>query len=300
MTWATGFTADRFAGEGTTFPVFAVSDPGQLQVRVDDTVGTFGEAGQRARLSLAPHDLQERRGGEERVHHRERSRSATTAIASTRWRSSRTAPRCGSATRRPATPSFTRPSRWRRSPPRPWSPSPTPPGRAACCATPSHRPTSSTFASGTVVLVPDGRRAAAVGRASRRRTTTTWQLVAFDPAAGDSGRAGSHRRGRDRRTCQRPHDHASTTWRRCRPPSASTCRTAATSVLAQLTTAPDGDRGADAGRRGPPGDLAGEGEANNGRRLHVYLFEGPREFTGHLGEARQRRVVHLDRHRLCS
>jgi cytochrome c biogenesis protein len=45
VTWATGFTADRFAGEGTTFPVFAVSDPGQIQVRVDDAVGTFGEAG---------------------------------------------------------------------------------------------------------------------------------------------------------------------------------------------------------------------------------------------------------------
>src|SRR5262245_37193350 len=45
VTWATGFTADRFAGEGTTFPVFAVSDPGQLQVRIDDTTGKFGEKG---------------------------------------------------------------------------------------------------------------------------------------------------------------------------------------------------------------------------------------------------------------
>jgi cytochrome c biogenesis protein len=45
VTWATGFTADRFAGEGTTFPVFAVSDPGQLQVRVDDAVGKYGPQG---------------------------------------------------------------------------------------------------------------------------------------------------------------------------------------------------------------------------------------------------------------
>lgn len=45
VTWATGFTASRFAGEGTTFPVFAVSDPGQLQVRVDDAVGSFGDLG---------------------------------------------------------------------------------------------------------------------------------------------------------------------------------------------------------------------------------------------------------------
>ena len=45
VTSLTGFTADRFAGEGTTFPVFAVSDPNQLQVRIDDAVGEFGERG---------------------------------------------------------------------------------------------------------------------------------------------------------------------------------------------------------------------------------------------------------------
>lgn len=45
VTWATGFTANVFAGEGTTQPVFAVSDPGQLQVRIDEAVGTFGEQG---------------------------------------------------------------------------------------------------------------------------------------------------------------------------------------------------------------------------------------------------------------
>ena len=45
VTWATGFTADMFAGEGTTQPVFAVSDPGQLQVRVDDAVGKYGDLG---------------------------------------------------------------------------------------------------------------------------------------------------------------------------------------------------------------------------------------------------------------
>jgi cytochrome c biogenesis protein len=45
VTSLTGFTADRFAGEGTTFPVFAVSDPNQMQVRIDDAVGRFGERG---------------------------------------------------------------------------------------------------------------------------------------------------------------------------------------------------------------------------------------------------------------
>lgn len=45
VTWATGFTSDIFAGEGTTTPVFAVSNAAQLQVRVDDTVGKFGDAG---------------------------------------------------------------------------------------------------------------------------------------------------------------------------------------------------------------------------------------------------------------
>jgi hypothetical protein len=45
VTALTGFTADAFAGEGTTVPVFAVKDPNQLQVRVDDAVGVFGERG---------------------------------------------------------------------------------------------------------------------------------------------------------------------------------------------------------------------------------------------------------------
>ncbi|MBI5287419.1 MAG: cytochrome c biogenesis protein ResB, partial [Chloroflexi bacterium] len=45
VTWATGFTANIFTGEGTTAPVFAVSDPNQLQVRVDDAVGRYGEKG---------------------------------------------------------------------------------------------------------------------------------------------------------------------------------------------------------------------------------------------------------------
>lgn len=45
VTALTGFTSDAFAGEGTTVPVFAVKDPNQLQVRVDDAVGEFGEKG---------------------------------------------------------------------------------------------------------------------------------------------------------------------------------------------------------------------------------------------------------------
>lgn len=45
VSWATGFTANRFAGEGSVFPVFAVSDPGQIQVRIDDAVGRYGESG---------------------------------------------------------------------------------------------------------------------------------------------------------------------------------------------------------------------------------------------------------------
>jgi cytochrome c biogenesis protein ResB len=45
VTWMTGFSAEIFTGEGTTAPVFAVSNPNQLQVRVDDAVGRFGEQG---------------------------------------------------------------------------------------------------------------------------------------------------------------------------------------------------------------------------------------------------------------
>jgi cytochrome c biogenesis protein ResB len=45
VTWLTGFSAEIFTGEGTTAPVFVVSNPDQLQVRIDSTTGRFGEKG---------------------------------------------------------------------------------------------------------------------------------------------------------------------------------------------------------------------------------------------------------------
>jgi cytochrome c biogenesis protein len=45
VTWLTGFSTDIFAGEGTTTPVFAVKDPNQLQVRIDQATGVFGDQG---------------------------------------------------------------------------------------------------------------------------------------------------------------------------------------------------------------------------------------------------------------
>jgi cytochrome c biogenesis protein len=45
ITHLTGFTADIFAGEGTTSPVFAVRNANQLQVRIDQAIGKFGAAG---------------------------------------------------------------------------------------------------------------------------------------------------------------------------------------------------------------------------------------------------------------
>ena len=45
VTWFTSFEADVFAGTGTTAPVFAVSNPNQLQVRIDDAIGRFGPQG---------------------------------------------------------------------------------------------------------------------------------------------------------------------------------------------------------------------------------------------------------------
>ena len=45
VTALTGFTANAFAGEGTTVPVFAVKDPNQMQVRIDDAVGVYGDKG---------------------------------------------------------------------------------------------------------------------------------------------------------------------------------------------------------------------------------------------------------------
>lgn len=45
VTWLTGFSAAIFAGEGTTTPLFAVSNPNQLQVRIDEAIGRFGVKG---------------------------------------------------------------------------------------------------------------------------------------------------------------------------------------------------------------------------------------------------------------
>ncbi len=45
VTWLTGFSAGIFAGTGTTAPVFAVSNPNQLQVRIDDAIGRYGDRG---------------------------------------------------------------------------------------------------------------------------------------------------------------------------------------------------------------------------------------------------------------
>src|SRR3990172_11867250 len=56
VTWFTSFEADIFAGTGTTAPVFAVSNPNQLQVRIDDAIGRYGPKGNaldfRTRLTI--------------------------------------------------------------------------------------------------------------------------------------------------------------------------------------------------------------------------------------------------------
>lgn len=45
ITWLTGFTAQVFTGEGTTAPIFAVSNPNQIQIRIDEAIGRFGDRG---------------------------------------------------------------------------------------------------------------------------------------------------------------------------------------------------------------------------------------------------------------
>ncbi len=45
VTHLTGFSTDIFAGQGQTAPVYAVSNPNQLQVRIDEAIGKFGSAG---------------------------------------------------------------------------------------------------------------------------------------------------------------------------------------------------------------------------------------------------------------
>lgn len=66
VTWLTGFKSDIFTGEGTTAPVFAVSNPNQLQVRIDEAVGRFGEKGNpldfRTRLTIFKNGKEVARG----------------------------------------------------------------------------------------------------------------------------------------------------------------------------------------------------------------------------------------------
>lgn len=56
VTSLTGFTRQILAADGTTTPIFAVKDPNQLQVRIDDAIGAFGERGNaldfRTRITL--------------------------------------------------------------------------------------------------------------------------------------------------------------------------------------------------------------------------------------------------------
>ncbi|MBI2724573.1 MAG: cytochrome c biogenesis protein ResB [Chloroflexi bacterium] len=56
VTRITGMKRDVFTGTGTTAPVFAVSNPQQLQVRIDEAIGSFGPKGNaldfRTRLTI--------------------------------------------------------------------------------------------------------------------------------------------------------------------------------------------------------------------------------------------------------
>lgn len=56
VTRLTGFSTTILAGEGTTTPVFAVSNPNQLQVRIDEAIGRYNEKGNpldfRTRLTI--------------------------------------------------------------------------------------------------------------------------------------------------------------------------------------------------------------------------------------------------------
>ncbi|MBI5283542.1 MAG: cytochrome c biogenesis protein ResB [Chloroflexi bacterium] len=56
VTRLTAFNANIFAGDGTTTPVFAVSHPNQMQVRIDEAIGRYGPKGNaldfRTRLTI--------------------------------------------------------------------------------------------------------------------------------------------------------------------------------------------------------------------------------------------------------
>ena len=289
VTALTGFTAEAFAGEGTTVPVFAVKDPNQLQVRVDDAVGVYGEEGNP--LDFRTH-LTIFRNGEE-------VKSGYTTVndplkydgyrfhqvaffgdgAALRIRDAAT----GNTV-------FARDVPARRD--RRGAADHDPRRRRQRTAARCHR--------------TDARRSSAgAARSSRCRGLTerlwigivardeeSWQLVAFDPQAGEAGKELRIDEGTSGAI-----DGLSVTFDDVAAlPAAVGVDVPGGSgdTLAQLVEGLDGGVTLLLTGEGPSGDLAHRGRGGDGERIDVHL-RGAARVRGHFGEARQRRVVHLDR-----
>jgi cytochrome c biogenesis protein ResB len=271
VTWASGFTADRFAGEGTTFPVFAVNDPGQLQVRVDDAVGKFGEQGNaldyRTHLTIFRNGQEVKSGYTTvndplsydgyRFHQvaffpdgvalriRDEATGNTVFHETFPLEESTAAPVVA----------ITGPS-------------------GELLVSDTIAPTDFLdIASGTLVQVPNGPLVW-VGLTANE---DTWQLVAFDPSAGERGtqvRIDEGGSGELSGVTLRFEDVALL-------PSAVGVDVPGgdDTTLAQLTTSPDGREGLMLVSDGRPAISIGQGEPTLVNGLE-YTFEGMREFTG--------------------
>ncbi len=272
VTWATGFTSDIFAGEGTTTPVFAVSNAAQLQVRVDDTVGKFGDAGNaldfRTHLTIFENGEEVKSGvatvndplhyGGYRFHQvaffpdGAALRIEDTSTGNTVFREIFPMQDVTAAPVVTITDAA---------------------GRRLLQDTIA--PTDFLdIASGTVVQVPDGP-AIWVGLTST--DDETWQLVAFDPQLGDSGdqlRIEQGALGTLGDLTLRLDDVVSL------PAAVGVdMPDGSDEVLAQMTTADDGNKTLLLVAENRPAIYLGEGDPVTLGGF-TYTFEGPREFSG--------------------
>jgi cytochrome c biogenesis protein ResB len=272
VTWATGFTSDIFAGEGTTTPVFAVSNESQLQIRIDDTIGRFGEAGNaldfRTHLTIFENGIEAKSGyttvndplhyGGYRFHqvaYFPDGAALRIEDASTGNTIFRETFALQDITAAPVVVVADLS------------------GRELLRDTIA--PTDFLdVASGTLVQIPGGPP---VWLGLTSQDDETWQLVAFDPQSGDSGADVRIPQGSSRKLGELVltlEDVVSL-------PAAVGVNLpdGRGKVLAQMTTAPDGSDALLLVSDGRPAMYLGEGEPVTAGGF-IYSFEGTREFSG--------------------
>lgn len=272
VTSLTGFTSNAFAGEGTTVPVFPVKDPNQLQVRIDDAVGRYGEEGNpldfRTHLTIFQNGREVKSGtmtvnnpleyGGYRFH----QVAFFPSGAELRIRDVAT----GNTVLHETFPLEEITA----------APVVTIAGAdGATLISDTVVPTDFLdIASGTLVNVPGTERVLWIGLTTR---DDLWELVAFDPQAGAGGeqlRVAEGQAGEIAGLRVSFDDVASV-------PSAIGVNVPGSSepVLAQLTEEKDGSRALTLVAEDAPAISLGEGEAVTYGN-YEYVFEGAREFAG--------------------